>query len=440
MNEMGERRYISPYHIALVQSALGRVEAALDLLKRAVNSRDAWVLWMAVDPELDPLRSHPRFNAILQELLPRLVTLPDHQSARYQSAPPAVRQREQVSVPVAAPPVTSPYATPVADTSPGIDDEAHQLFTAGRYYATRRTAEGLRQAIERLERAVELKPDFAAAWAELADSYALLNWFVEPPPAEAWQHARNAALHAVGADPLLAEAHASLGFVRLHYDRHWKDAEHELRKAIVLNPSNLISHRWYAYSLSAMGRHHEAVTEIERAREISPQSPVIATAVANVLFLAGRFEDAIAQCHKALALDPGGVAAHTILRWAYEKKGMVPEALAAFDQERVFAGDTPTTRAKRAHVLAATGHMEQARELLSEIIRERSEKWVTAYEIAIVYSLLNDRDSAFHWLDMAEREHAVGFTFARVDPHLDNLRSDPRFAQLLRSTNQGVSQ
>jgi tetratricopeptide (TPR) repeat protein len=320
-----------------------------------------------------------------------------------------------------------------------LDDEAQQLFTAGRYYATRRSAEGLRQAIERLARAVELRPDFAAAWAELADCNALLNWFVEPPPPEAWQRAKQAALQAVSADPLLAEAHASLGFVRLHYDRNSKDAESELRKAINLNPKNLVSHRWYAYSLSAMGRHQEAVVEIERAREISPQSPVIATAVANVLFLASRFDDAIAQCHKALALDPGGVAAHTILRWSYERKGMVPEALAAFDQERVFAGDTPTTRAKRAHVLAATGHVEQARELLDEIINQRSEKWVTAYEIAIIYSLLDDRDSAFLWLDKADHEHAVGFTFARVDPHLENLRADPRFAQLLNAANKSLS-
>ncbi|PYK30051.1 MAG: hypothetical protein DME57_08145 [Verrucomicrobia bacterium] len=431
MNEFAAHRYISPYHIALVQSALGRTDEALNMLARAVDTKDAWVLWMAVDPELDPLRSYPRFNEILQSLNPRMGTLVDHISSTSKRIPTGERERTIA----AKSSVTSAIANPAADTSPTLDDEAQQLFTAGRYYATRRSAEGLRQAIERLERAVEIRPDFAAAWAELADCNALLNWFVEPPPPEAWQRAKQAALHAVGADPLLAEAHASLGFVRLHYDRNWKDAERELRKAITLNPKNLVSHRWYAYSLSAMGRHDEAVSEIERAQEISPQSPVIATAVANVLFLAERFDDAIAQCHKALAIDAGGQAAHTILRWAYERKGMVPEALAAFEQKRVFAGDTPTTRAKRAHVLAATGHVEQARELLDEIVSQRTEKWVTAYEIAIIYSLLNDRDNAFLWLDKAEHEHAVGFTFARVDPHLENLRSDRRFAWLLSTTN-----
>jgi len=187
-----------------------------------------------------------------------------------------------------------------------------------------------------------------------------------------------------------------------------------------------------------MGRHEEAATEIESAREISPQSPVIATAVANVLFLAGRFDDAIAQCRKALELDPGGVAAHTILRWAYERKGMTAEALAAYEQERVFAGETPTTRAKRAHVLAATGHDDEAREILEQIIAQRDEHWVTAYEIAVIFCLLGDRENAFRWLAQAEREHAVGFTFVRVDPHLEGLRSDPRFAQLLRRTDKTV--
>jgi len=283
---------------------------------------------------------------------------------------------------------------------------------------------------------VELDPEFALAHAELADCYSLLNWYIEPPPPGAWQQAKLSATRAVEADPELADAHASLGFVRLHYDRDWEAAEHELRKAILLTPGNQVAHRWYAYSLSAMGRHEEAAVEIEQAREISPQSPVIATAMANVLFLAGRFDDTIEQCRKSLQLDPGSVAAHTILRWAYEKKGMHSEALAAYEQERSFAGDTPTTRAKRAHVLAATGRQDEARAILAEILARRNEQWVTAYEIAIIYCLLGDRDNAFRWLHQAEREHAVGFTFVRVDPHLESLRSDARFAELLRGTER----
>jgi tetratricopeptide (TPR) repeat protein len=187
-----------------------------------------------------------------------------------------------------------------------------------------------------------------------------------------------------------------------------------------------------------MARHDEAFTEMERARQISPQSAVATTGVANVLFLAGRFDEAIAQGRKALELDPGAVAAHTVLRWSYEQKGMYQEALATYEQERSFAGDTPTTHAKRAHVLAAIGKTAEAREIVERIIAKRNEEWVTAYEIAIIYSWLGDRDKAFEWLAQAEREHAVGFTFVRVDPNLSKIRNDRRFVDLLRETDKTI--
>jgi len=148
--------------------------------------------------------------------------------------------------------------------------------------------------------------------------------------------------------------------------------------------------------------------------------------------------DTIEQCRKALGLDPGAVAAHTILRWAYEKKGMYSEALATFEQERSFAGDTPTTRAKLAHVLAVVGRHDEARVILEEILARRQEEWVTAYEIAIIYCLLGDHMNALRWLTQAEREHAVGFTFVRVDPHLEALRSNPHFGELLRGTDKTI--
>jgi tetratricopeptide (TPR) repeat protein len=207
-----------------------------------------------------------------------------------------------------------------------------------------------------------------------------------------------------------------------------------LRRAVELRPENAVARRWHAFNLAAMGRHEEAVAEIMRAQELAPRSPVTATAVANVLFLARRFDEAIEQCRRALELDPGSVAAYVVLRWAYERKGLHDAALAAFEQERVFAGDTPTTRAKRAHVLAATGNRAEARHILKELLARRDEEWVTAYEIAVIHALLGDRDGAFHWLAKAFEEHAVGYTFVRVDPHLDNLRDDPRFAALRNHT------
>jgi eukaryotic-like serine/threonine-protein kinase len=428
--KMAIHSYVSPYHCALIHLLLGEREKSLELIRQTWKIRDAWVVWLGVEPQLDPLRGEPEFEAILKELRhPAL-------GRKLASAAAASERRGRRQPPIAA--VTSQIISPAPDTQAGENEEARQLYTAGRYYSTRRTAEGLRQAIERLERAVELDPEFAIAHAELADCYSLLNWYVEPAPPGAWANAKKSALRAVEADPQLPEGHAALGFVRLHFDRDWNEAERELRRAIQLKPSNQVAHRWYAYSLSAMGRHDEAYAEIERARQISPQSPVIATGVANVLFLAGKFDEAIAQCRKALELDPGSVAAHTVLRWSYERKGLHNEALAAYEQERSFAGDTPTTHAKRAHVLAAIGKHDEARVILEEILSKRSEQWVTAYEIAIIYGLLGEIDKGIEWLGQAEREHAVGFTFARVDPHLEPLRADPRFAELIRETEKTI--
>lgn len=432
LDEMAAHAYVSPYHRALVHLHLGNRSEAIAQLQIAQVMRDAWLVWAGVEPQLDSLRGDPAFEQILRETRNPVLNKKPLSIAAGRSS----RRKQAVTQTTS---VTSQILSPAPDTQSGENDEARQLYTAGRYYATRRTAEGLRQAIERLKRAVELDPDYAIAHAELADCYALLNWYVEPPPEGAWQRAKESATRAVAVDPNLAEAHASLGFVRLHFDRDWADAERELRTAILLKPSNQVAHRWYSYSLSAMGRHEEAYSEIEKARQISPQSPVIATAVANVLFLAGKFDDAIAQCRKALELDPGSVAAHTVLRWAFERKGMHNEALATYEQERSFAGDTPTTRAKRAHVLAAIGNYDEARAILDDLLAKRNENWVTAYEIAIIFCLLGDLDDAFKWLAQAEREHAVGFTFVRVDPHLANLRNDPRFTELIRETDKTMS-
>jgi serine/threonine protein kinase/tetratricopeptide (TPR) repeat protein len=434
LERLSEQSYASPYMRSLIYLRLKDRGTALSLLREAYVVNDGWLVWMGVEPELDPLRGEPEFEELLVKT--RNPAVGRDQVSAQAAAAAVARRRSELSA--GSSPITSPVQVPAPQTQAAVNEEARRLYTAGRYYSTRRSADGLKQAIERLERAVDLDPDFALAHSELADCFALLNWFVEPPPPEAWQRAKESATRAVQADPDLAEAHASLGFVRLHYDRDWADAERELRKAILLRPTNQVAHRWYAYSLSAMGRHDEAVVEIERARDISPQSAVIATAVANVLFLAGRYDDAIAQCLKSLDLDPGAVAAHTILRWAYEKKGMHNEALATFEQERSFAGDTPTTRAKLAHVLAAVGRHDEARAMLDEILSRRQEEWVTAYEIAIIYAWLGDNINALRWLSQAEREHAVGFTFVRVDPHLESLRSDPHFRELLRGTDKTI--
>ena len=197
----------------------GERERALELLLNAHAIKDAWVVWLGVEPQWDPLRGEPAFERILRDLRhPAL-----YRKARRQRRCPG---EENPAHPALLRSRTA-ILTPTPETQAGENEEARQLYTAGRYYATRRSAEGMRQAIERLERAVELDPEYAIAHSELADCYAMLNWYVEPPPPEAWERAKASALRAVEADPNLPEAHASLGFVRLHYDRDWIDAERD---------------------------------------------------------------------------------------------------------------------------------------------------------------------------------------------------------------------
>ena len=312
------------------------------------------------------------------------------------------------------------------------NSEANQLYLAGRYYMIKRTPEGLQRAIANFESAVEKDERFALAYANIADCYALLNWYIEPPPPDAFDKAKEAALRAVEIDEDLAEGHVSLAFIKFTYERDWVGAVRHFQHAVKLNPNYATARHWYALCLSAMGRHDEAVSQIKQAQSINPRSPVLATAGANVLYFAGRFDEVIAQCHHALALDPGSVGAHAVLRWAYEHKGMHAAAFEVYEKERTFAGDTPTTQAKLAHVLAASGRIEEARQTLDKLLALPQRSGVTPYEIAVIYSLIGDLDEAFQWLSRAEREHAVGLTYVGVDPHLDNLRADPRLQEFMQ--------
>jgi serine/threonine protein kinase/tetratricopeptide (TPR) repeat protein len=429
LDKLTAKRFVTPYHRAIIHIHLGERDAAFNLLQESIEQSEPWIVWLGVEPQFDSLRPDPRFKELLEKT--GNPAPPEGWPVRPTTAPTKV-----AGAPSGPHSVGRGRIDSSAETRFSVDAEAQQLYTAGRYFATRRTAEGLRQAIERFERAVERDPQFGLALAEMADCYSLLNWYVEPPPSDAWEKAKQAALRAVEADETLTEGHASLGFIKLHYDHDFAGAESEFRRAIELKPDNQVARRWHSFNLSAMGRHDEALLEIRRAQEISPRSPVIATAFANVLFFAQRYDEAIEQCKRSMELDPGSLSTHIILRWSYEWKGMCDEAFAVYEQERAFAGDTATTRAKQAHIFAACGRAAEAREVLKDLIAQRGEHWVTAYEIAVIYALLDERDGAFAWLEKAKQENAVGFTYARVDPRINNLRADPRFDELITRRNR----
>ncbi len=312
------------------------------------------------------------------------------------------------------------------------NDKAQQLYLAGRFQVGKRTNEGLRQAISLFEQAIAIDRNFALAYTGLADCYALLNWYEEPQPADAWSNAKKAAEKAVALDENLAEAHASLAFIKFHFERDYRGSEDEFRRAINLKPNYATAHQWYSFLLSAQARHTEAIAVMRHAEELEPRSAVIANAVANVLYLARLYDESIAQAEHSLELDPSSVGAHVILRWNYEMKNAPDKALAIFEKEVAFAGDTPTSRAKQAHVFAAVGKKDEALKTLEGLAKNNEIEHITPYEIAVIYALLDDKNQSLSWLKKARDAHAVGFSFVRVDPLLDNLRSDARFENLIK--------
>ncbi|HEV2763768.1 MAG TPA: protein kinase [Pyrinomonadaceae bacterium] len=310
--------------------------------------------------------------------------------------------------------------------------EAYSLYLAGRYHWAKRTAVGLEEAIKSFEQAIKKDENYALAYAGMADCYALLSLYKSPPPPDAFRRAKEAALKAIAIDDSLAEAHASLGFVKFYGERDFAGAEGEFRRALELNPNYATVHHWLALLLSAQGRRAEALDEIRRARELEPRSLIINTAVANTFLFSRQYDAAIEQCRKTLEMDQGFVPAYTILRESYEQKRMLDDAFAVYQQERSYGGDSPSMRARLAHLSAISGRHDEARRMVEELIAQRKRQWISAYEIAVIYTHMGDNDRAFEWLSRAEQERAIGFTFARVDPDLDPLRADPRFDELMR--------
>ncbi|HEX7999681.1 MAG TPA: protein kinase [Pyrinomonadaceae bacterium] len=310
--------------------------------------------------------------------------------------------------------------------------EAYQLYLVGRYHSGRRTAEGLRQAISYFEQAIKKDLNYALAYAGLADAYGLLALYEAQPPQESFLKSKEAALKALELDNTLAEAHTSLAYVKLYYDRDLSGADEEFKKAIELNPNYATAHHWRALALSASGKHDEALAEIKRAQEIDPSSLIINTALGNLYFFARQYDQAIEQCRKTIEMNQKFVPAHTILRQAYGKKQMFNEALAEFQKEQELAGNNAGMKAKLGNVYAATGKRAEALKVINELLALRKRQFVQSYEIAQIYALLNEQEKALEWIATAGEEHSFGVAFAAVDPDLENLRSNPQFEGLLK--------
>lgn len=312
------------------------------------------------------------------------------------------------------------------------NSEAHQLYLKGRYFWNKRTVEGLHKGIGYFSEAVDKDPSYALAYVGLADSYSLLSDYGGLPPKQTYPQAKEAAERALELDERLAEAHAALAFIKAAYDWDWPGAESEYRRAIELNPNYETAHQWYAEYLSGQGRHEEAVAEIRRAKEINPVSLIINAVEAWVLYHARQYDQAIAQAQKVVEMDPHFAEVYEYLKRCYDQKGMYKEAIAARQMRRRLEGlDAEETPALR-EAAEATSARVYWRKRLEQDAEESKREPSAPFDMAEIYAQLGEKDQAFAWLERAYEERSFLMMYLKVAPKLDPLRSDRRYADLLR--------
>ena len=310
---------------------------------------------------------------------------------------------------------------------PSASPEAYELYLKGRYFWGKRTKAGLEQGINYFEQAIHSDPNFALAYAGLADSYNLLDDWGKTAPRDSFPKARAAAEKAIALDDSLAEAHVSLAMVRAAYDWDWTGAEQEFRRAIDLNPNYATAHQWYGLLLASLGRFPEAEIEVRRAQQLEPLSPIINMAVAEVFTWERRYDDAIAEYKKIIELDPSFSGAYGNLAEVYAAKGVYAEALITWKKKFALNGETEYAR-DMDKLYARSGYAGILRaELNYDLSARASGEYSNPVGIAEMYAALGDTPHAFEWLQKAYEEHSSGMQFLNTDAHFDSIRSDPKF-------------
>ena len=312
------------------------------------------------------------------------------------------------------------------------DAEAYRLYLKGRYHWNKRSADGFQKAVEYFRQALDKDPAYSLAYAGLADTYAYLPFFHVVPPREAMPKAKTAAGKAVEIDDHLAEPHVSLGYVSFTYDGDWSAAGKHFEQALALNPPYTGAHTFYAFYLSSLGRSEEALAVAKRAVDRDPASPAVSHSLAVQLYLAKQFDQAIEQAHNTLEMDARFAISYQVLGEVYLSKGMYREALLALEQFSALSRSSATSRALLAYSHARLGEHSAALRIIEELTAASKHSLVPALLFALIYAALDDQDQAFSWLEKAYEERFYRLAYLKVDALWDPLRSDSRFADLLR--------
>jgi tetratricopeptide (TPR) repeat protein len=312
------------------------------------------------------------------------------------------------------------------------DPVAHEAYLRGRFFSGQRSEEALKKAIACFEQALAIDSNCARASYGIADCCNLLCWFGALSPREAGQRAAEAASGALHLDDSLGEAHASMGLVRYWFEWDWLAAEQEFLRAIELNPSCASAHQWYASFLGAMGRLDEAQAEHQLARQLDPLSLIISMGAADPYFYAHQYDQAITHLRGILEQEPRFFPALFNLGRVCVEKGMYSEAIAAFEKAVQLSGNREG-RPALAHAYAKAGRTAVARSILAEMKINNGGRYMASPMIARIHLGLGEIDEAFEWLRKGIEERSYWIVFLKMDPVYDEIRSDPRFQDLLRT-------
>lgn len=308
--------------------------------------------------------------------------------------------------------------------------EAYQLYLQGRYHDAKLTYEGLTKAIECFKQALALDPLFALAYVGLAEVYfhGTTFYFV---PGESLPRMKEAATRAAAIDDTLPEAHTMLAVVKMNLDWDWAGAERAYQQALKLDPGQPLAHLWFGWLLVLLGRTDESIRELQQAIRLDPLSQLANGFLGSALYFARRFDDALTQTHRAVEIAPDNWMMHWMVANCYERLSKWPEAIAACNRALAL-GDSPIIKAMLAICYAGAGARREAQQLLTELERSQSPHFVPPYYLALICAALGDTDQAFNWMDKAVIERDESAPLLKVDPRVDQLRADKRFADLLR--------
>ncbi len=309
--------------------------------------------------------------------------------------------------------------------------EAYDLYLKGRYYWNKFTAEGYEQSLAFYGRAIEKDPDYAPAYGGIARTYGAMTWDGLLRPRDGYSQVEAAVAKALQLDDTLANPHVALAILKLARDWDWRAAEKEYQRAVALGHHDSM----YPRFLRAMGRWDEALAEMKRVRETDPLSIATNEGLGTTYYWARRYDEAIAQFQKTLEIEPNSVSTHDLLADVYARKGMYKEAIAEMKEVFVLNGDKESADGleRDFETVGFEPVMRQQNQLWLDYLKEKAKTaYVSPLSFAVAYTKLGEKEEAFAWLNKAAAERAPWVTYIKTDPVFDNLRSDPRFDELVK--------